>query len=254
MANEILTARKGPILEITLNRPEIGNAASDGMAVELTKLLLGAAESSEIVVLRGAGNDFCVGRESMGKRPPGGPPEALALRRRNDVVFNCYGAFRRCEIPVIGVIKGRAFGFGCAIAAVCDITLSADTAIFQVPEMAHNIMPTMVMSALVDRVPRKALTYLVWSTAVISPARAREAGIVSEVYPAAELDGAVDALLLLGNARSRERSDKCSSKCGRAVHALELASQPKCGLPLQQSCHGDCGFLVPTQLRERRGE
>ena len=75
-----------------------------------------------------------------------------------------------------------------------DITLAADTAKFQVPEMAHNIMPTMVMSALVDRVPRKPMTYLVWSTAVIDPARAREAGIVSEVVPAAELDAAVDAL------------------------------------------------------------
>jgi len=194
MANEILTTRKGPVLEITLNRPDIGNAASDAMAVELADLILGAGESAEIVVLRGAGEDFCVGRETMGKRPPGAPREALELRRRNDVVFNCYGAFRRCEIPVIGVVKGRAFGFGCAIAAVCDITLAADTAKFQVPEMAHNIMPTMVMSALVDRVPRKALTYLVWSTAVISPARAREAGIVSEVFPAAELDAAVDAL------------------------------------------------------------
>jgi enoyl-CoA hydratase len=194
MADHILTARKGPVLEITLNRPEIGNAASDGMAVELAKLLLGAGESAEIVVLRGAGDDFCVGRETMGKRPPGAQPDALELRRRNDVVFNCYGAFRRCEIPVIGVVKGRAFGFGCAIAAVCDITLAADTAKFQVPEMAHNIMPTMVMSALVDRVPRKALTYLVWSTAVVTPARAREAGIVSEVFPAAELDSAVEAL------------------------------------------------------------
>jgi enoyl-CoA hydratase/carnithine racemase len=164
------------------------------MAVELTKLLLSAGESAEIVVLRGAGDDFCVGRESMGKRPPGPPLEAFELRRRNDVVFNCYGAFRRCEIPVIGVIKGRAFGFGCAIAAVCDITLAADTAKFQVPEMAHNIMPTMVMSAFVDRVPRKALTYLVWSTAIVSPLWAREAGIVSEVHPAAELDGAVEAL------------------------------------------------------------
>ena len=183
MANEIVTARKGPVLEITLNRPEIGNAASDAMAVELTKLLLGAGESSEIVVLRGAGDDFCVGRETMGKRPPGQQPDALELRRRNDVVFNCYGAFRRCEIPVIGVVRGRAFGFGCAIAAVCDITLAADSAKFQVPEMAHNIMPTMVMSALVDRVPRKAMTYLVWSTAVVSPARAREAGIVSEISP-----------------------------------------------------------------------
>jgi enoyl-CoA hydratase/carnithine racemase len=194
MSDHILTARKGPVLEITLNRPEIGNAASDAMAVELTKLLLSAGESAEIVVLRGAGDDFCVGRETMGKRPPGAQPDALELRRRNDVVFNCYGAFRKCEIPVIGVVKGRAFGFGCAIAAVCDITLAADTAKFQVPEMAHNIMPTMVMSALVDRVPRKALTYLVWSTAIVTPARAREAGIVSEVFPAAELDKAVEAL------------------------------------------------------------
>jgi enoyl-CoA hydratase len=182
------------VLEITLNRPQIGNAASDAMAVELTKLLLGAGESADIVVLRGAGEDFCVGRETMGKRPSGAPPEAFELRRRNDVVFNCYGAFRRCEIPVIGVVRGRAFGFGCAIAAVCDITLAVDTAKFQVPEMAHNIMPTMVMSALVDRVPRKALTYLVWSTAVVSAQRAREAGIVSEVFPAAELDTAVEAL------------------------------------------------------------
>ena len=194
MSDDILTARKGPVLEITLNRPSIGNAASDAMAVQLTRLLLGAGESAEIVVLRGAGEDFCVGRETMGKRPPGAPPEALELRRRNDVVFNCYGAFRRCEIPVIGVVKGRAFGFGCAIAAVCDITLAADTAKFQVPEMAHNIMPTMVMSALVDRVPRKAMTYLVWSTAVVSAERAREAGIVSEVFPQAQLDAAVEAL------------------------------------------------------------
>jgi enoyl-CoA hydratase/carnithine racemase len=61
--------------------------------------------------------------------------------------------------------------------------------------MAHHIMPTMVMSALVDRVPRKALTYLVWSTAIVTPLRAREAGIVSEVHPAAELDKAVEALI-----------------------------------------------------------
>jgi enoyl-CoA hydratase/carnithine racemase len=194
VSDDILTAQKGPVLEITLNRPQLGNAASDAMAAKLTELLLGAGESAEIVVVRGAGEDFCVGRETMGRRAPGGPPEALALRRRNDVVFNCYGAFRRCEVPVIGVVRGRALGFGCAIAAVCDITLAADTAKFQVPEMAHNIMPTMVMSALVDRVPRKALTYLVWSTAVIGAARAREAGIVSEVYPAAELETAVEAL------------------------------------------------------------
>src|SRR6266516_1866524 len=194
MSSDILPARKGPVLEITLNRPQNGNAAADAMAVELTNLLLGAAETSEIVVLRGAGEDFCVGRETMGKRLPGAPPEALELRRRNDVVFNCYGAFRRCEIPVIGVVRGRAFGFGCAIAAVCDITLAADTAKFQVPEMAHNIMPTMVMSALVDRVPRKAMSYLVYSTATVSAQQALACGLASAVVPEAGLDATVDQL------------------------------------------------------------
>src|SRR5262249_58260003 len=88
MSSDILTARKGPVLEITLNRPQIGNAASDAMAVEFTKLLLGAGESSEIVGLRGAGAGFFVGRGTMGKRPPGAPPEAVELPRRHNAGVN----------------------------------------------------------------------------------------------------------------------------------------------------------------------
>src|SRR5262249_24308709 len=105
-----------------------------------------------------------------------------------------YGAFRRASLPIIGVVKGQALGFGCAIAALCDITFAGDRARFQVPEYAHNIMPTMVMSSLVDRVHRKALNYLVYSTAVICAERALAFGLVSEVVPQAKLDEAVDAV------------------------------------------------------------
>jgi Enoyl-CoA hydratase/carnithine racemase len=55
------------------------------------------------------------------------------------------------------------------IAAACDITIASDKAVFSVPEMAHQIMPTMVMSSFVDRVPRKAMAYLVYSTFEVSP-------------------------------------------------------------------------------------
>jgi enoyl-CoA hydratase len=192
--SDILTSQKGPILEITLNRPAEGNAASDDMAEALTKLILGAGDGSEIIVLRGAGNDFCVGRATSGRRPASNSADALERRFGSDVVFDCYNAFRRAPVPVIGVVKGRALGFGCAVAAVCDITIAADSAQFQVPEMLHNIMPTMVMSALIDRVPRKALTYMVYSTGMISAARAREAGLVSEVVPLAEVDAFVETL------------------------------------------------------------
>ena len=90
------------------------------------------------------------------------------------------------------MVKGRALGFGCSIAALCDITIAGENAKFQVPEYAHNIMPTMVMSSLVDRVSRKALSYLVYSTAMVSAAEGLSFGLVSNVVPESRLDATVD--------------------------------------------------------------
>jgi enoyl-CoA hydratase/carnithine racemase len=61
--------------------------------------------------------------------------------------------------------------------------------------MAHNIMPTAAMSALVDRMSRKALTYLVYSTQEIDAQKALFLGLVSHVVPAGELDAAVGTLV-----------------------------------------------------------
>jgi enoyl-CoA hydratase/carnithine racemase len=190
---DILTKQDGQVLHITLNQPERGNAVSDQMVAELTGVIEGADKASNVVVLRGAGDDFCVGRATMGQRPAT-EPDAFERRTFSDVVFNCYGAMRNAKIPIIAVVQGRALGFGCAIAAACDITLASDKAIFQVPEMAHNILPTMVMSSFVDRVPRKAMSYLVYSQAEVGPERALSFGIVSDVIPAAKLEAAVETL------------------------------------------------------------
>jgi enoyl-CoA hydratase/carnithine racemase len=187
---DILSKQSGPILEITLNRPDRGNGADDAMALEITRLINEAPEGTKCIVLRGAGADFCTGRVAAGP-PPTGPGNAFAVRGFFEAVFNCYGAIRNSPVPVIAVVQGRALGFGCAVAAVADITLASDQATFQVPEMAHNILPTMVMSSFVDRIPRKAFTYLVYSTAVISAERALSFGIVSDVVPADTLEDAV---------------------------------------------------------------
>ena len=190
---DILSKQEGPVFEITLNRPDAGNAATDAMALELTRLVSTAPDSAQLILLRGAGADFCVGRATMGQRPAT-EPDAFERRTFSDVVFDCYGAMRNAKIPIIAVVQGRALGFGCAIAAACDITLASDKAIFQVPEMAHNILPTMVMSSFVDRVPRKAMSYLVYSQAEIGPERALSFGIVSDVIPTAKLEAAVETV------------------------------------------------------------
>jgi enoyl-CoA hydratase len=193
MADDILVKQDGPILRITLNAPDRGNAVTDDMVRELTRLIHDAPKTSDIVVLRGAGRDFCVGRAGMGARPA---VEPTAFERRNfsDVVFDAYGAMRNCPVPIVCVVQGGAHGFGCAIAAACDITIASEAAKFSVPEMAHQIMPTMVMSSFVDRVPRKAMAYLVYSQFEVTPERALSYGIISDVVPAAQLDAHVDRL------------------------------------------------------------
>ena len=193
MSSRIIQQQHGRCLELIIDNQEHGNAVSDEMARELAELLDAAADEADLVVLRGAGADFCSGRMSMGKRS-GTQPQALDRRRKTEVIFRCYDAFRATPVPVIGLVRGRAHGFGCAIAGLCDITLAASTARFQIPEMAHNIMPTMVMSALIDRVPARELAYLVYSTREIDAAAAQAYGLVSEVVPDAGLDAAVDAL------------------------------------------------------------
>jgi len=82
-----------------------------------------------MVLLRGAGKDFCVGRQA----PP--PPRP---RRRpwngGASPISCSTLWNDPQFadPVVCVVQGRALGFGCAVAAVADITIASDTATFQV--------------------------------------------------------------------------------------------------------------------------
>jgi enoyl-CoA hydratase len=195
MADPILKEKDGDITSITLNRPEAGNRQTDATWAELTRMLNDAAIDSRLILFKGAGEDFCLGRETMGQPRPTPAPEAYTVRDRSDTIFNLYGAFRNAKAPIIGIVQGRAVGLGCALAALCDITIAGDKARFQFPETAHRIMPTIAFSALVDRVPRKAATYMIYSTAEIDAHKALTFGLISNVVPHQELDANVKALL-----------------------------------------------------------
>ncbi len=193
MSEPILKEKDGDITTIVLNRPEVGNRQTDPTWAQLTEMINAAAKESRVILFKGAGEDFCLGREAMGQ--PGPVLEAYAVRERSETIFNLYGAFRHAKIPIVGAVQGRAVGLGCALAALCDITIASDRARFQFPEMAHHIMPTIAMSALVDRVPRKAATYLIYSTQEIDADKALVFGLVSAVVPANDLDTTVAGLV-----------------------------------------------------------
>ncbi len=194
MPDPVLMQNNGDITTITLNRPEAGNRQTDATWAQVTHMFDDAAKSARLILFKGAGEDFCMGREAMGQQPAT-PPEAYAVRDRAQTIFNLYGAFRNAKAPIIGVVQGRAVGLGCALAALCDITIASEKARFSFPETAHRIMPTIAFSALVDRVPRKAATFMMYSAQEIDAHKALMFGLASNVVPANELDSAVSTLI-----------------------------------------------------------
>ena len=195
MADPVLMQRDGDITTITLNRPEAGNRQTDATWAQVTRMFDDAAKTSRLILFKGAGDDFCMGREAMGQTEPGPAPEAYAVRDRAETIFNLYGAFRNSRAPIIGIVQGRAVGLGFALAALCDITIASDKARFSFPVTAHRIMPTIAFSALVDRVPRKAATFMMYSAQEIDAHKALMFGLVSNVVPANEVDSAVATLV-----------------------------------------------------------
>jgi enoyl-CoA hydratase/carnithine racemase len=199
MSNALDIQQDGRLLRITFGREDCG--VSDSMAAQLCETLRTAHETSDAVLLRSAGADFCTGRVRDAASPPA--TEAYSRRPEYDPVFNSYKALRSAQVPVVAAIEGRAMGYGTAVVSLCDVSFASDTATFNIPELGHNVMPTMVMSAVYDRMNRNAILWMAYSAEFIDAQRALAYGLVSQVVPAAQLNDAVEKFCrtLLGRPR-----------------------------------------------------
>jgi enoyl-CoA hydratase len=183
MTDPLTIFQDGKLLRVTFQREHGG--VSDGMARRMSEALLRAHETSDAVLLTAAGPDFCTGRVREADGPPSS--EAYSRRPEYDGIFGSYTAIRNAQIPVVCAIEGRAMGYGLAVAALCDISFASETASFNIPEIEHNVMPTMVMSAIAARMSRNAILWMAYSAEFIDAQRALTYGIVSHVVPAATL-------------------------------------------------------------------
>lgn len=205
------------MLEITINAPEHGNALDGAMSNIMLKALRELPETAKGVVLTSQGPDFCTGRRGGLPRGEGVKLTALDLRKTvMEPVLDLYEAMRNAPVPIIAAVQGRAAGVGCALAGLADIAVAAEDAVFTIPEMDHDIPPTLVMTALVDRMPRNHLARMVITRDAIDGKTAQALGIVTIVTPAAKLS---DEL-----ARVRAKTASASAQTVRAVKMFLTAS------------------------------
>jgi len=201
MSDLITSSRAGAVVTITIDRPGEGNVLTLEMLRALTTRLKEAGTTdAKVIALRSTGDDFCKGREARG-----GPQDPTALVMRDQIlqpILDVYDALANVPQPVVCAVQGAAYGFGCAMATAADVTIAAEGASFKLPEMTHNLPPTLAISALMTKVPRKAIAWMVYTLAEIDAPTAQALGIVSAVVPRAQLDAAVDAALASMSARS----------------------------------------------------
>lgn len=199
MADPLSIVQDGRLLRITFGRE--GGGVSDGMAARMSAALLHAHETSDAVLLTAAGPDFCTGRVREADGPPS--PEAYTRRPEYDGIFGSYTAIRSAQVPVVVAVEGRCMGYGTAVTSLADISFASETATFNMPEIEHNVMPTMVMSAVAARMNRNAILWMAYSAEFIDAQRALTYGIISQVVPAGSLKDEVERFcaVLLGRPR-----------------------------------------------------
>jgi len=104
-----------------------------------------------------------------------------------------FAAIDELPLPVVARIHGAALGGGAGLAAVCDIVVASDDAVFGFTETKLGILPAVISPFALAKIGRSAARELFLTGARFSAARAREIGLAHTVVPAVDLDAAVAA-------------------------------------------------------------
>jgi enoyl-CoA hydratase/carnithine racemase len=187
----------GGILTITLNRPELGNAIDVAMSREMTALLpaVAADDAVRVVVLRGAGDNFCVGLDAPDFFDPEGrdTAELRALRAAADEWR--VRALRRLPQPVVAMVRGACRGGALSILESCDIVHAAADACFSAVGPLEGALPYGITakSACTIMTPRAA-GYFLLTGDEFDGVEAERNGLATRSMSAVELESATYAL------------------------------------------------------------
>src|SRR6266700_182384 len=182
--HKVLYEVRAGVARITLNRPDKRNALDGELISQLKSTMTASAGDPQcrVVVLAGAGADFCSGADLAGleKTAQASVLDNMADARSTAELFL---RMRNHQRPIIAAVQGRALAGGCGIATACDIILAAESAQFGYPEVNIGFVPAMVMAILRRSVSEKAAFELVVTGETVSAARAQELGLIHRIYP-----------------------------------------------------------------------
>ena len=159
--SSILTAQRGAVRTLTLNRPSALNSFNGEMHRQLRAQLEDAAANPDVrcVVITGAGRAFCAGQDlaDPGVAPsgPGEPPKDLG--RTIELFYKpLVLRLRSMPVPVLASVNGVAAGAGASLALNCDMVIAAQSASFLQAFSKIGLIPDTGATWLLPRLAGRA--------------------------------------------------------------------------------------------------
>jgi methylglutaconyl-CoA hydratase len=212
MSETVLYAVAGAVARVTLNRPDKRNAINaelmEGVRDGLARA--GADAAVRVIVLTGAGADFCSGADLSGlqKARTAGVMENIADARQ---MADLFLALRRHPKLIVAAVQGRALAGGCGLATACDLILASESAKFGYPEVNLGFVPAMVMAILRRSVSEKRALELIVRGDVFTAAQALDMGLVNRVFADTDFAARVDQYVSELAAKSASAMTLCKN-------------------------------------------
>lgn len=208
---------------VTINRPKALNALNSEVLKEIEATFDAIdLDATRAVVLTGAGDKSFVAGADIGEMSTLTKAEGEAFGKTGNDVFRKIETF---PIPVIAAVNGFALGGGCEISMSCDIRICSENAIFGQPEVGLGITPGFGGTQRLARIIAPGLAKeIIYSTKNIDAAKAKEVGLVNEVYTQDELLPAAEKL-----------ASKIAKNAPIAVRACKKAINEGLDLPMDEA-------------------
>ena len=170
---------------LTLNRPDKRNALNESLVLALREALKDLKDDPEarVILLQGAGRDFCSGMDlaQLETMTEAGAESSLADAR---TLGGLFVAMRRHPRPVVAAVQGRALAGGAGLAAACDLVVAHHEAEVAFTEVHLGFVPAMVMAILRRKVTESVAFELLTRAHRIPAGEAHRIGLVNQVSDA----------------------------------------------------------------------
>lgn len=202
----LLVERTGPVLTVTLHRPDVRNAQTPTMWRALAAVGESVDDEVRVVVVRGSGHSFSAGLDRAMLDPTGGGGEetvAGLLSLSDDDASASIDAFQRGftwlrdpRFVSVAAVQGYAIGAGFQLALSCDLRVVAEGARFCMKESALGLVPDLTgTKPLVECVGYARALEICATARMVEADEAVRIGLAATVVPADTLDTAVADLV-----------------------------------------------------------